>query len=88
MGRSLRAPGGRRHPPLWGPGPIPHICREWLDHRWSLPYEPASCWTGRSTKQIAEELVLSPHTVQDRTQDVFAKVGVRSRRELVARLAA
>jgi DNA-binding NarL/FixJ family response regulator len=41
-----------------------------------------------SPKQIAEELVLSPHTVQDRMQDVFATVGVRSRQELVARLAA
>jgi len=41
---------------------------------------------GASTAQIAEELTVSTHTVQQHLKSVFDKTGVRSRRELAGRI--
>jgi DNA-binding CsgD family transcriptional regulator len=42
---------------------------------------------GRDTRAVSEQLFLSPHTVNDHLKSIFAKTGVRSRKELVAALA-
>jgi len=41
---------------------------------------------GESTTQIAERVVVSPHTVQEHLKNIFEKTSVRSRRELVGKV--
>jgi DNA-binding CsgD family transcriptional regulator len=43
---------------------------------------------GSDTKAVSERLFLSPHTVNDHLKAIFDKVGVRTRKELIAALAA
>lgn len=53
------------------------------------PGERAVCellLAGLATKVIAAEMSLSTHTVEDRLKVIFAKAGVASRQQLVARL--
>lgn len=45
----------------------------------------AAMIAGADTHAMTKRLAISRHTVQDHLKSVFAKVGVRSRREVLAR---
>lgn len=44
------------------------------------------CIEGRSTKQMAASLHVSPYTIQDHLKSIFDKTGVRTRNELVGQV--
>jgi DNA-binding CsgD family transcriptional regulator len=44
------------------------------------------CMEGRSTRQMANALHVSPYTVQDHLKSIFDKTGVRTRNELVGQI--
>ena len=47
---------------------------------------PGLVFQGRSTRQIARALSISPYTVQEHLTSIFDKVGVRSRGALVGQV--
>jgi DNA-binding CsgD family transcriptional regulator len=53
--------------------------------RGAAPAETFALLAGDDTRAMTERFVISRHTVQDHLKPVFAKLGVRSRREVVAR---
>jgi DNA-binding CsgD family transcriptional regulator len=48
----------------------------------------AALVAGLDTRAITERLFISRHTVQDHLKSVFQKIGIHSRRELLARFSA
>jgi DNA-binding CsgD family transcriptional regulator len=48
----------------------------------------AALVAGLGTRAVTERLIISRHTVQDHLKSILQKVGVRSRRELLATLSA
>jgi DNA-binding CsgD family transcriptional regulator len=48
----------------------------------------AAVVAGLDTRAVTERLFISRHTVQDHLKSVFQKIGIHSRRELLARFSA
>src|SRR5262249_61844394 len=88
-GAGLRPAAGRRVAGIVEP-PRPAGIYELLMPAYELtPREqdvPRLILQGAATGQIADELVISVHTVRQHLKSIFGKAGVRSRRDLVAKI--
>lgn len=81
--RGLRARGVRRRTRVSASGAADDLG---LSHRERQVAE--ALMSGATTKQISDALLLSPHTVVTHMRHIFAKLGVNTRRDVVALLAA
>ena len=72
-----------RYPLLFGPSPVHPLER--LTARETAVV--AALVAGVDTREVARTLHISDWTVQDHLKSVFAKLGVHSRRDALARLA-
>jgi len=85
----LTASGPRHVAVTIGPAPMADLTDLLLSAHGLSAREQEICHqvlAGRSTSEIAATLYISAHTVQDHLKSIFAKTGIRSRRELVAHL--
>ncbi len=87
----LQGPNGRRTAIIIEPAAPAAITSLILDGHGLTPAQArvtALVLRGRSSREIVNELGISSHTLQDHLKAVFDKLGVNSRRELVAALLA
>jgi DNA-binding NarL/FixJ family response regulator len=83
--RRHRPPAGCQQHPATGPSARPSLaCAYALTGREQQVI--GLVLRGRSTRQIARDLVVSPYTVREHLKTVFDKIGVHSRRELVGQV--
>jgi DNA-binding NarL/FixJ family response regulator len=88
-GTRLQTPAGERIAVVIEPS-RPHEIAPIILHAYGLSDREREvaqlCLQGWSTAAIANRLHLSPYTVQDYLKSIFSKAGVRSRRDLVAKI--
>jgi DNA-binding CsgD family transcriptional regulator len=71
-------------------GPVTPALQATEARAWLTPAERDTAVlaaAGRSNKEIAEELILSPRTVENRLQRVYEKLGISGRTEVAEALA-
>ncbi len=82
VARAAARPGGRTSAGLdWG-----RVARAYALTRRQQEILRAMFATGKSSRELAEELCLSPHTVKSHLKAAYLKMGVSSRTQLLQRI--